>query len=99
MQYVGLMQRKFIDHWHDFYSTADPHLPAIDDDFFVPREKILRKYAEDFSAPPRNSERDAQVFSRKFLNIVDPLKQSNNLGRSVNKGIVLPLDVNCGSRD
>ncbi|XP_021301416.1 uncharacterized protein LOC8067188 isoform X2 [Sorghum bicolor] len=66
--------------------VTDPHLPAIDDDFFVPREKILRKYAEDFSAPPRNSERDAQVFSRKFLNIVDPLKQSNNLGRSVNKG-------------
>jgi hypothetical protein len=94
-----LLQLKFIDHRHGFYSTADPHLPAIHDDFFLQREKFLRECAEAFSAPHRNSERDAQVFSRKFLNIVDPLKQSNNLGRSVSKGIVLPLDLNCGSRD
>jgi hypothetical protein len=72
-----------------FYSTADP--PVIHDDGFLLREKFLRECADAFSVPPRNSEKDAQLFSRKFLNIVDPLKQSNNLGRSVSRGIVLPL--------
>lgn len=29
----------------------------------------------------------ANVFPVKYLNIIDPLKESNNLGRSVSKGI------------
>ncbi|CAM0152456.1 unnamed protein product [Urochloa decumbens] len=60
---------------------ADPH-----DDGFLPREDFLKECAEAFSVPPKNSEKDAQVFTRKFLNIVDPLKKNNNLGRSVSKG-------------
>ncbi|ONM42261.1 PAP/OAS1 substrate-binding domain superfamily [Zea mays] len=64
--------------------VTDP--PVIHDDGFLLREKFLRECADAFSVPPRNSEKDAQLFSRKFLNIVDPLKQSNNLGRSVSRG-------------
>ncbi|KAJ1264690.1 hypothetical protein BS78_08G019800 [Paspalum vaginatum] len=60
--------------------------PGTQDDGFLPRGEFLKHCAEGFSVPPRNSEKDAQVFSRKFLNIVDPLKLSNNLGRSVSKG-------------
>ncbi|XP_062202180.1 uncharacterized protein LOC133904707 [Phragmites australis] len=64
--------------------VTDP--PDTHDDGFLPREEFLKECAETFSVPPRNSEKYARVFPRKFLNIVDPLKQSNNLGRSVNKG-------------
>ncbi|TKW07556.1 hypothetical protein SEVIR_7G314875v4 [Setaria viridis] len=64
--------------------VTDP--PDTHDDGFLPREEFLKECAEAFSVPHKNSEKDAQVFSRKFLNIVDPLKQSNNLGRSVSKG-------------
>ncbi|KAL6597496.1 hypothetical protein ACP70R_046936 [Stipagrostis hirtigluma subsp. patula] len=60
--------------------------PDTHDDGFLQREEFIREFAEEFSVPPRNSESNARVFSRKFLNIVDPLKQSNNLGRSVSKG-------------
>lgn len=64
--------------------VTDP--PGTHDDGFFSREEFLKECAEHFSVPPRNSEKDVQVFSRKFLNIVDPLKQNNNLGRSVSKG-------------
>ncbi|XP_037433754.1 uncharacterized protein LOC119300955 isoform X1 [Triticum dicoccoides] len=60
--------------------------PGIHDDCFLEREKFLRECAQMFTAPPRNNERNTRPFPRKFLNIVDPLKQSNNLGRSVSKG-------------
>jgi hypothetical protein len=36
-------------------------------------------------SPPKNSEKNTKVFSQKFLNIVDPLKQNNNLRCSVSK--------------
>ncbi|XP_062182543.1 uncharacterized protein LOC133886747 isoform X2 [Phragmites australis] len=64
--------------------VTDP--PDTHDDDFLPREEFLKECAETFSVPLRNSEKNARVFSRKFLNIVDPLNQSNNLGRSVSKG-------------
>ncbi|XP_039778735.1 uncharacterized protein LOC120646083 [Panicum virgatum] len=59
--------------------------PDIHDDGFVPWEEFLKKHVEDYTVLPRNPKDNPQVFSRKFLNIIDPLKQSNNLGRSVNK--------------
>uniref|UniRef100_A0A0A9CHJ5 PAP/OAS1 substrate-binding-related domain-containing protein n=1 Tax=Arundo donax TaxID=35708 RepID=A0A0A9CHJ5_ARUDO len=64
--------------------VTDP--PDTHDDGFLSREEFLKQCAETFSVPPRNSEKNARVFSQKFLNIVDPLKQNNNLGRSVSKG-------------
>ncbi|XP_037440498.1 uncharacterized protein LOC119308472 isoform X1 [Triticum dicoccoides] len=64
--------------------ATDP--PGIHNDCFLEREEFLRECAQMFTAPPRNYERNTRPFPRKFLNIVDPLKQSNNLGRSVSKG-------------
>ncbi|XP_066339064.1 uncharacterized protein [Miscanthus floridulus] len=64
--------------------VTDP--PDTQDDDFLQREEFLKECTESFSVLPRNSETNPRVFSRRFLNIVDPLKQSNNLGRSVSKG-------------
>ncbi|XP_074580814.1 uncharacterized protein LOC141837282 [Curcuma longa] len=47
---------------------------------------FIKECVEMFSAPSRFSETSSKVFSKKHLNIVDPLKQNNNLGRSVSKG-------------
>ncbi|XP_044950101.1 uncharacterized protein LOC123399781 isoform X4 [Hordeum vulgare subsp. vulgare] len=64
--------------------VTDP--PGIHDDCFLEREEFLRECAQMFTVPPRHYERTTRPFPRKFLNIVDPLKPSNNLGRSVSKG-------------
>uniref|UniRef100_A0A0D9XNC9 PAP-associated domain-containing protein n=1 Tax=Leersia perrieri TaxID=77586 RepID=A0A0D9XNC9_9ORYZ len=63
---------------------------TVDDDFTM-REEFLKECAQFFTVTPRNSERNTRSFSRKFFNIVDPLKQSNNLGRSVSKGNFLRI--------
>ncbi|KAI3474770.1 hypothetical protein Pfo_029996 [Paulownia fortunei] len=39
-----------------------------------------------FSVPSRGDDKNSRGFQRKHLNIVDPLKEINNLGRSVSKG-------------
>ncbi|XP_042406826.1 uncharacterized protein LOC121996781 isoform X2 [Zingiber officinale] len=49
-------------------------------------KEFIEECVEMFSAPVRLSETSPKVFSKKHLNIVDPLKQNNNLGRSVSKG-------------
>ncbi|XP_075100356.1 uncharacterized protein LOC107789722 isoform X1 [Nicotiana tabacum] len=49
-------------------------------------EGFLRNCMEMFSVPSRGLEVDTRVFQQKYLNIVDPLKENNNLGRSVNRG-------------
>ncbi|CAL5079919.1 unnamed protein product [Urochloa decumbens] len=59
--------------------------PDTNDEGFLLREEFLKEWAEAFTVTFRNCEKNPQVFSRKFLNIVDPLNQSNNLGRSVRK--------------
>ena len=48
-----------------------------------------------FSVPSRVGDKTPLVFPKKHLNIVDPLKELNNLGRSVSKGmhrLLLNLD-------
>ncbi|GAB4833183.1 hypothetical protein Ancab_031427 [Ancistrocladus abbreviatus] len=47
---------------------------------------FLKECVEMFSVPSRGNEMSSRTFSPKHLNIVDPLKESNNLGRSVSKG-------------
>ncbi|KAM3373912.1 hypothetical protein P3S68_012626 [Capsicum galapagoense] len=49
-------------------------------------EEFLRDSMEMFSVPPRGLETDTRPFQQKYLNIIDPLKENNNLGRSVSKG-------------
>ncbi|KAG6499414.1 hypothetical protein ZIOFF_039200 [Zingiber officinale] len=48
-------------------------------------EEFIEKCVEMFSVPSRMYENSCQAFTQKYLNIVDPLKPSNNLGRSVSK--------------
>ncbi|KAJ4900189.1 PAP/OAS1 substrate-binding domain superfamily [Raphanus sativus] len=47
--------------------------------------EFLNNCLEIYCLPSRDSETNARAFQSKYLNIVDPLKENNNLGRSVNK--------------
>ncbi|CAI8585976.1 unnamed protein product [Vicia faba] len=49
-------------------------------------EEFIRSCVESFSVPPRGHDLNLRAFPHKHLNIIDPLKENNNLGRSVNKG-------------
>ncbi|XVF46124.1 hypothetical protein PTKIN_Ptkin03bG0001400 [Pterospermum kingtungense] len=49
-------------------------------------EEFLRKCTNMFSVPSRGAETSSPLFPLKHLNIIDPLKENNNLGRSVNRG-------------
>ncbi|CAH8388610.1 unnamed protein product [Eruca vesicaria subsp. sativa] len=47
--------------------------------------EFLNGCMEMYTVPPRGFETNQRVFTSKYLNVVDPLKENNNLGRSVNK--------------
>ncbi|KAG9152634.1 hypothetical protein Leryth_022406 [Lithospermum erythrorhizon] len=47
---------------------------------------FLRNCIDKFHVPSREAETNPRTFQEKHLNIVDPLKENNNLGRSVSKG-------------
>ncbi|GMP86103.1 hypothetical protein CsSME_00039018 [Camellia sinensis var. sinensis] len=47
---------------------------------------FLRCCADKFSVPSRGVDINSRTFPQKHLNIIDPLKENNNLGRSVSKG-------------
>ncbi|KAL8117392.1 hypothetical protein AgCh_015329 [Apium graveolens] len=49
-------------------------------------EEFLRNCVDMFSVSPKSSESNLRAFPKKNLNIIDPLKENNNLGRSVNRG-------------
>ncbi|KAL2479333.1 PAP/OAS1 substrate-binding domain superfamily [Abeliophyllum distichum] len=49
-------------------------------------EDFLRSCVEMFSVPTRFVDQKSRGFQQKHLNIVDPLKDNNNLGRSISKG-------------
>ena len=62
------------------------HELLLSDDF-------LKECVEMFSAPSRGYETGSRTFPPKHLNIVDPLKENNNLGRSVSKGNICFLSI------
>ncbi|KAJ1378822.1 hypothetical protein SESBI_47459 [Sesbania bispinosa] len=49
-------------------------------------EEFIRSCVESFSVPSRGHDLNLRTFPQKHFNIIDPLKENNNLGRSVNKG-------------
>lgn len=49
-------------------------------------EEFLEKSMELFSVPSRGLDANPKSFTPKHLNIIDPLKENNNLGRSVHRG-------------
>lgn len=67
-----------------FISTAE--VPENDGGELLLSKEFLRSSMDSFSVPPRPGENSPRAFMPKHLNIVDPLKENNNLGRSVSKG-------------
>ncbi|CAA6669266.1 unnamed protein product [Spirodela intermedia] len=65
---------------------AEP--PRIDGDARLLSRDFLKTFEDEFLTPLAWSEGNSgsRSFHKKHLNIVDPLKASNNLGRSVSKG-------------
>lgn len=61
-------------------------MPADVGDNLMLSEEFLRNCIDMFSVPSRGFETDVRAFPQKFLNIIDPLKENNNLGRSVSRG-------------
>ncbi|KAL1541035.1 hypothetical protein AAHA92_25305 [Salvia divinorum] len=49
-------------------------------------EEFLNRSMELFSVPSRGLDANPKAFQPKHLNIIDPLKENNNLGRSVHRG-------------
>ncbi|XP_074357258.1 uncharacterized protein LOC141696986 isoform X2 [Apium graveolens] len=49
-------------------------------------EEFYRHCMDMYSVPLKEVEMQTRIFPRKHLNIVDPLKEYNNLGRSVSEG-------------
>lgn len=49
-------------------------------------EDFYRHCLEAFSVPIKGVGMQTGTFAKKHLNIVDPLKEFNNLGRSVSEG-------------
>ncbi|PSS09551.1 hypothetical protein CEY00_Acc16573 [Actinidia chinensis var. chinensis] len=59
--------------------------PNVGDDLML-SEEFLRNCLDMFSVPSKGLETNLRVFPQKYLNIIDPLKENNNLGRSVHRG-------------
>ncbi|KAK1576529.1 hypothetical protein Q3G72_014677 [Acer saccharum] len=49
-------------------------------------EEFLQDCVDKFSVPSKRVETNSWAFPQKHLNIIDALKENNNLGRSVNRG-------------
>ncbi|XP_062015400.1 uncharacterized protein LOC133731965 isoform X2 [Rosa rugosa] len=61
-------------------------VPDNEGDDVLLSEEFIRNCVDMFSVPSKGCETNLRVFSLKHLNIIDPLKENNNLGRSVNRG-------------
>jgi len=59
--------------------------PECDGGEFLLSKEFLKNY-RDMCFVPKASETSPREFSIKYINILDPLKNDNNLGRSVSKG-------------
>ncbi|XP_044509444.1 uncharacterized protein LOC123228201 isoform X3 [Mangifera indica] len=60
--------------------------PGNDRDELLLSQEFLKRCREIYSVPIKALETTVHEFPVKHLNIVDPLKENNNLGRSVSKG-------------
>ncbi|XP_062173239.1 uncharacterized protein LOC133878671 [Alnus glutinosa] len=61
-------------------------IPENGGDHLLLSKEFLRSCFEMFSVLPRGLETNSRAFPQKHLNIIDPLKENNNLGRSINRG-------------
>ena len=68
--------------------------PDCDWDDLLLSKEFLQNCRDIYSVPVRACETAAQEFPVKHLNIVDPLRSSNNLGRSVSRGNFTNKSIN-----
>ncbi|XP_044495150.1 uncharacterized protein LOC123218036 isoform X3 [Mangifera indica] len=66
--------------------VAASKVPERGVDNLLLSEEFLQECADKFSVPSRGPETNSRAFPQKHLNIIDALKENNNLGRSVNRG-------------
>lgn len=59
---------------------------SVQNNGYLLNEDFLRNCIDMFSVPSSGVDTSLQMFTTKYLNIIDPLKENNNLGRSVNRG-------------
>ncbi|KAJ4830553.1 hypothetical protein Tsubulata_017540 [Turnera subulata] len=59
--------------------------PEKDGNDLLLSQEFLKNCGEIFSVPIKAVEKQDHEFPIKYVNIVDPLKNNNNLGRSINK--------------
>lgn len=55
--------------------------------------EFVGRFVDMFSVPPKGVEMKPHFFRMKYLNIMDPLKKTNNLGRCVNQGKSYKLSI------
>jgi hypothetical protein len=60
--------------------------PRRDQEQLLPSQMFLRACNSVFTVLPGGLENNDLPFTSKFLNVIDPLRTNNNLGRSVTKG-------------
>jgi hypothetical protein len=107
---------KFLDYYSTFdwdknYVTIDgpqalsslPEIvekPECDRGGLLLSKELLKNY-RDMCSVPKASETFPREFSIKVMNILDPLKNDNNLGRSVNKATLhrIKLALTFGARN
>uniref|UniRef100_M4DKF9 Uncharacterized protein n=1 Tax=Brassica campestris TaxID=3711 RepID=M4DKF9_BRACM len=68
-----------------------PDMTQTENHEVVLNEKFVRECMESYSFSTKAVEANGRHFPVRYFNIVDPLKHSNNLGRSVTKGNVQRL--------
>ena len=68
--------------------------PECDQGGFLFQKDLLRNYRDMCSFSIRASENVTPEFPVKLMNILDPLRNDNNVGRCVNLGNFTPLRIN-----
>lgn len=65
-------------------NNAEP--PETDGGDLLLSNNFLKECTDQFSFPPKGHDNQNRSLTLKNLNIIDPLRENNNLGRSVSKG-------------
>lgn len=84
---TAVFHLRFLFHQGYFLVPFAAEAPESDGGDLLLSDDFLRYCAVMFSVPSRGIDLNSRTFSLKHLNIVDPLKENNNLGRSVSKGV------------
>lgn len=75
---------------NDFVSYHAVEMPETDGGDLLLSNDFVRYCLENFTVPSKSGDSNSRTILQKHLNIIDPLKENNNLGRSVSKGIMSP---------